>query len=252
MKNFDVEQIAIFGDWHGDLTFAVHALAAAHELRTPELYFHVGDFGFWPAAHEESSFNNYLSGIETLLAAQNKILLWIDGNHEDHSWLSTFPLDEDGLRPISEHIYHLPRGAAVTAGGKKIVGFGGAYSIDRKFRTKGYSWFEEEVITHSDLERALANGVADIVLSHEAPMIAPGRTTGSFDIDQLTADQRALVAQAFVELQAKLLVHGHHHRAYIGAYAGETVVGLGCNTDLDTITLKSLELNRVLVDLKEL
>lgn len=250
MRSFDASKIAIFGDWHGNLTFAVTALHQLYMTERPDLYLHVGDFGFWPVDNEEAWMPEYLPGLERLLEAQDRTLLFIDGNHEHFTWLHSLPVDDDGLRKISDHIYHLPRGEAIMAGGKKIVGLGGACSIDRGLRTKDYSWFDEELITTEDLQKTLSNRQTDILLTHEAPMLNTSGGTGSYELDQLTAKQRSFVAEAAVGLEAKLLVHGHHHRAYIDDYRGTQVIGLGCD-DME-LTLRSVELNHVLVELDEL
>lgn len=251
MRNFNGNKIAIFGDWHGNLPFAVTALDYVYHSEKPDVYFHVGDFGFWPVDNEEAWIPEYLPGLERLLEAQNRIMIWVDGNHEHHIWLKAFPIGEDGLRKISDHIYHLPRGAAVMVGDKKIVGFGGAHSTDRKFRIKDYSWFDEELITEADLEKALSNETADIIISHEAPMLRDRAGTGSFDLDQATARQRDFVANAAAGLGAKLLVHGHHHHAYIDSYGATQVIGLGCDETVP-ISQTRVDLNHVIVELQEL
>ena len=249
MKTFDAEKIAIFGDWHGNLPFAVTALDYIYCNEPVDIYFHVGDFGFWPADHEESWLPEYLPGLELLLKAQNRILMFIDGNHEHFDWLETFPTDDDGLRMISEHIYHLPRGVAVMAGNKKIVGLGGALSIDRKFRIKDYSWFEKELITRADVEKALSNKTADILITHESPMLAKFGT-GNWEMDQIAQKQKDFVGEVAVKLNPKLLVHGHHHHAYIEDYCGVEVIGLGC--DSAPVSQEKIELNHVIVELQEI
>jgi len=252
LRHFEAETIAIFGDWHGNLPFAVTALDNAHTNLEADIYFHVGDFGFWPVGHEESDHARYLSGLEELLEVQGKTLLWIDGNHEEHKWLATFPLDEFGLRPISEHIIHIPRGAALMAGDKKIVGLGGARSIDRGFRTLDVSWFEEEVISISDLDNALAHETADILLTHEAPA-APWLHGGLGAATEVSStEQRHFVNEARRGLQPRLLVHGHHHRRYSDWSGMTEVVGLGCDTwplegdalELNVLRVRLSELNR--------
>lgn len=250
MRNFDGNKIAIFGDWHGNLEFAVTVLHKVYMTEEPDMYFHVGDFGFWPVDNEECWVPEYLPGLERLLEAQGKLFFFVDGNHEHFDWLESFPVDGDGLRKISDHIYHLPRGVAVTVGGKKIVGFGGAASVDRKFRLKDDSWFDAELITEADLEKALTNGTTDILITHEAPMKRGGGGTGSFDMDQLTARQRDFVATAAAKLDAKLLVHGHHHHGYLDSYGSTEVIGLGC--DSVPVTAEAVDLNHLIINLKEL
>lgn len=250
MKTFEAKRIAVFGDWHGNLEFAVRALDYVYTTEHVDLYFHVGDFGFWPADNEESWLPMYLPGLERLLEAQAKTFIFVDGNHEHFTWLETFPLDEHGLRKISDHIYHLPRGTAILVGGKKIVGLGGARSTDRKFRIKDYSWFENEVITRADLEKALNNKTADILITHEAPELQSHTGTGSFELDRATAEQRSYIAEAAVRLEAKLLIHGHHHRAYQDMYRGTQVIGLGCDSTI--VTQNAIDHNYITIELKEI
>lgn len=246
MRNFTGEKITVFGDWHGNLAFAASVLARVYEEENPALYIHTGDFGFWPADHEETNNPDYLSGLERLLAAQGKTLIFIDGNHEDHRWLSTFPVNQDGLRLISEHILHLPRGHAFMFNDKKIIGLGGAFSIDRGLRTKDYSWFEEELITPTDVARAISEKWADLLISHEAPMLERSISLGNPVADNVGAEQRGYVAEVGVNLGVKTIVHGHHHRGYVDSYRGIEVIGLGC--DSIPVDELSLDMNYITFD----
>lgn len=249
MKTLTGETIAVFGDWHGNTDFAVAALEYVYNNTPVDAYFHVGDFGFWPVGNEERWNLDYLPRLEQLLTAQARELFFVDGNHEHFTWLDSFPLDKDGLRRVSEHIFHIPRGQAISVAGKKIVGFGGAHSTDRKARVKDYSWFSRELITESDVAKALENGSADVLITHEAPVLQTRLSTGDLELDRAIEAQRSFVAEVAVRLQAKLLIHGHHHRAYIDSYRGTEVIGLG--HDALTITQTSIDLNHVVVELKE-
>jgi predicted phosphodiesterase len=230
LRDFDAAKVSLFGDWHGNLPFAASALTAAFEQASSELYIHVGDFGFWRPGSEESDHPTYLADLEVLLAAQDRVLLFVDGNHEDHLWLREFPIGTDGLREISPHLFHVPRGAAFTVRGKKFVGFGGARSIDRKFRTEGETWFEEELITLEDLEALKLHSEASVLITHEAPE-APWLHGGLGAATEISSDeQRYFVMEARRALSPQLLVHGHHHRNYRTQIGRTIVVGLGCDS----------------------
>lgn len=229
LRDFDAAKVSFFGDWHGNLPFAASAISAAFSEAGSELYIHVGDFGFWRPGSEESDHPTYLADLETLLAAQDRTLLFVDGNHEDHLWLQEFPLGADGLREISPHLLHVPRGAAFTVRGKKFVGFGGARSIDRKFRTEGETWFTEELISFEDLQALKLQGEAAVLITHEAPE-APWIHGGIDAATDISADeQRYFVTEARRALSPQLLVHGHHHRNYRTQIGRTIVVGLGCD-----------------------
>lgn len=246
MLTIEAKRAVFFGDWHGDLGFASTALQEAYNTLQPDVYFHVGDFGFWPQENEECWQPEYLPGLERFLAAQGKTLYFVDGNHEQHKWLATFPIDENGLRPISEHIIHIPRGAALMVGSKKLVGFGGARSIDRSLRVLDESWFLEEMITQEDLDRALENVTADILLTHERPFEGNSGRTMDF-LSKIDAEQqRRFVMTAAERLDVKLLVHGHHHHRYTSTDFQFKIEGLGCNDH--PMTPEGIIENRVVVE----
>lgn len=254
-RHFRAHKLSVFGDWHGDLPFALAALAAAHEHAQSELFLHVGDFGFWPApaptqAHEEADFPQYLDELESYLASIDKMLLFIDGNHEHHLELNALPLDEHGLRPVREHIVHVPRGALFLVNDKRFVGLGGAYSIDRPFRIKDYSWFTEEIITYDDVLRASAHGHAHVLLTHEAPE-APWLSSSLSAVGHvISSEQRRFVDDVRRALNPRILVHGHHHRFYRDRRGVTTVVGLGC--DVWPLEADALQHNVVHVAVDEL
>jgi len=249
MIRLDARTAVVFGDWHGDLGFAATALAEAHSTFTPDIYLHAGDFGFWPVDNEESWQPEYLQGLQKLLFAQDRVLLWVDGNHEEHDWLSTFPV-ENGIQKILPNIWHITRGAAVMLGDKKLVGLGGARSVDRSMRVLGSSWFGNEVISKADYERAIRNKSADLLLTHEAPD-APW-ISGSFDFitDLESREQRRFVRRAAENLNVKLVIHGHHHRRYTNTDYSYRIEGLGCNDY--PLTSDGIMNNRVYLDLENL
>lgn len=245
---FDAKTAAVFGDWHGDLGFAARALEASYEKDNPDIYLHVGDFGLWPTDNEESWQPEYLPGLEKLLTAQRKLLLFVDGNHEEHKWLTTFPVSDHGLRKISDHIWHIPRGQAVMLGDKKLVGLGGARSVDRSMRIFDSTWFLEELISEEDFDETVANEAADILLTHEAPE-APWLGASFDNLSEMDSRiQRRYIERAARILGVTLLVHGHHHRRYSSDDLGYRVEGLGCNSS----DSNSLEDNTILIDLEKL
>jgi hypothetical protein len=91
-----------------------------------------------------------------------KTPVWfIDGNHEDHEALKDF-------KQIS-NTYHIKRGTVMDLPtGERALFMGGAASIDREFRTPGFDWFPEEVISEKDIAN-LPDEPIDIVFSHTCP-----------------------------------------------------------------------------------
>lgn len=88
---------------------------------------------------------------------------FIDGNHE------YFPdLNLDASKPLAldNNLWHIPRGFV----SGQVMFMGGGESIDRYSRVPGYTWFPEENITQTQLDRALAyQGKIDVVASHTMP-----------------------------------------------------------------------------------
>ena len=132
-----------------------------------------GDFGcVWGGELEKSDkwWQNWLD-------EQPWTTLWIDGNHENHDLLQTYPVEQwhgGRIHKINNSIYHLMRGEVFTINDKTIFTFGGGYSTDRAYRKEGVSWWKGELPTHEEVNYALQslekyNNHVDIILTHDAP-----------------------------------------------------------------------------------
>ncbi|MBR4073565.1 MAG: metallophosphoesterase, partial [Clostridia bacterium] len=102
-----------------------------------------------------------------------------DGNHENFNELYKYPLvDKFGgkAHKIRENIYHLERGYVFEIQGKTFFTFGGAYSVDRGSRIKGYSWWHQEKPSKEEYQRgktALESVKrVDYIITHTAPFCA--------------------------------------------------------------------------------
>jgi len=127
----------------------------AHDANA-SVILHLGDFGF---CVPDPSTRKYLHRVEQRLAEHGMRLLFVDGNHEDHARLNALSLDPaTGLRRISDHLHHLPRGYRWTwrdQDGADVIwmALGGAVSVDRAWRTAGRSWWPDEVLSSEDVQR---------------------------------------------------------------------------------------------------
>lgn len=120
--------------------------------------------------------------------------LWIDGNHENHDWIDSLPVETwngGKIHRISKKIIHLMRGQIFNFDGKIFFTMGGASSIDKEYRTEGSSWWKREEPSHLEYEEALGNLEAvgnkvDVILTHTCPKslivpmfkLAPTQTSG--------------------------------------------------------------------------
>lgn len=228
-------KVAFAGDWHGNADYAAGRVmsAAAHGA---DVLVHVGDFGFW---HGHGGAT-YIASLEKVAARVGLPIMWIDGNHEDFDELEQLPVI-DGLRPITDHIVHAPRGARWEWGGLQWGALGGATSVDRPMRAEGVDWWPQEALTRSDVARWQAGGPVDVAITHDCPdgVTVPGITRergvqlwGEEAIDVADAHRR-LLADALIPTAPALLVHGHFHTyhqtrwAYPGGQAW--VIGLDCD-----------------------
>lgn len=105
-------------------------------------------------------------------------LLFVDGNHENFSRLNSYPVslwNGGKVSYIRESIIHLKRGQVFNLAGKRFFVMGGATSIDKAYRRKGISYWEEENISSENMDEAFNNlakvaDSVDYVLTHAAPI----------------------------------------------------------------------------------
>jgi hypothetical protein len=142
------KDIIIAGDIHGNFG----QLNTLINKKKPKIVVCCGDFGYWPG-HVEIDIKN-----------KDTIILFCDGNHENHWALRKLENTE-----IIPGVFYMPRGSTYTLpNGKRVLFMGGAESIDRYVRKMGVSWFPEETITQSDFQN-LPAGKIDILISHTCP-----------------------------------------------------------------------------------
>ena len=155
-----VKKVMMMGDTHADFGH-MNRIINKHK---PDVVIVCGDFGYWPPTTRLHPIKN--GGCE---------IYFCDGNHENHMFLKAYREAEGNeLKPIMigdwEDVYYMPRGSVLELNGKRILFMGGAESIDKAYRIKGYDWFEEESITREDIAKIPDGGRGiDVVVSHTAP-----------------------------------------------------------------------------------
>ena len=166
--------VYITGDTHANFSrFEEDKLQIQKEMTKNDYVIICGDFGcVWGGELEKSDkwWQNWLD-------EQTWTTLWIDGNHENHDLLQTYPVEQwhgGRIHKINNSIYHLMRGEVFTINDKTIFTFGGGYSTDRAYRKEGVSWWKGELPTHEEVNYALQslekyNNHVDIILTHDAP-----------------------------------------------------------------------------------
>ena len=103
--------------------------------------------------------------------------LFIDGNHENHALLDSYPIEEwhgGKIHKISDSLIHLMRGQIFDIHKKTFFTLGGAESTDKKYREENISWWAREMPSKEEYDEAFANlekheGKVDIIMTHCAP-----------------------------------------------------------------------------------
>lgn len=258
------DDIVFAGDWHGYAQQAQNVLFAARDKDIHHVI-QVGDFGVW----RDEMHQKFLHRVNEAAKLFDIHIYFVDGNHEDFPHLYSYPLAEDGTRTVRSNIHHLPRGFRWNWLGVDFLAMGGAYSVDRKWRTEGHSWFREETISDDDVRNAFLNerntrgGRTDVLVSHDSPAGAPNPVTdkparqaegirmfGEGAIYEANLHRHALKAVTDLADPA-LIVHGHYHahdqRSYIREFTGNRcdVISLdegGASLHKHTITASLNEL----------
>lgn len=153
-----------------------------------------------------------------LLQSLPVTILFVDGNHENHPALNSYPVEEwhgGKVHFIAPDIIHLMRGQIFEINGKTFFTFGGAFSVDRDSRIEGVSWFEEEIPTQEEYAEGWKNlkrvgGQVDYIITHTAPFeIVAEMGFGSYDeaLEQTREFQRIADAILFSDWY-----FGHFHQ----------------------------------------
>lgn len=267
----DPTAILVAGDWHGDPNHAAYIMERAINQDVQAIV-QVGDFGYWehcdgrmgPDHDGGPQFLDWCSDI----AIQNAMpIYWIDGNHENHTMLRAIygpggerhKLTPEGFWEIRPGLLYVPRGTRWTWNGIRMMGLGGAYSVDKDYRLRRTAqlvrnqqyldedfvhngefsmWWPEEEITDDELAYALSDPTdVDILFTHDKPKSSnPPWNRKAFAECQPNAARIQTVVET---LHVKMVVHGHLHFRYTDYIHNATedgfctVEGLDCNAEAD-------------------
>ena len=174
-KKGDGPMIYITGDCHGDFEkFDIDIFPEQKEMTKEDFVIICGDFGgIW----EKDVSGCWETKLLDELDSKPFTTLFVDGNHENFERLNSYGVTEwngGKVHLIEKDIIHLMRGQVYTINETKFFTFGGAYSIDKWHRTKGITWFPEELPTKKEMEEGWYNlekvdFKVDYILSHTAP-----------------------------------------------------------------------------------
>lgn len=220
-------RILVAGDSHGDGRYVQYLVESADDNGC-ELIIQLGDFGLWPGKFGEQ----FLADADVALAEANLDLWWLDGNHEDHGQIqawSTEPNFYEQPKRVTDRISYLPRGYRFELGGLHFLALGGAWSIDKDFRTAHVDWWPQEELTEADVRRATQDSAPiDVLLSHDMPALDEAYAHFPW-MAEGGSQNRSYVQHVASALDARLHLHGHMHRAYAARADRQVIVGFDCN-----------------------
>lgn len=216
-----MHQFLILGDLHGDLGWCRQVVRSAAKAGIKQI-FQVGDAGFsWPGRNKYKTD----ARVSHLLQEYGMTMVFIVGNHDNHAELELLRAGPDGLAPLRQNVFLLPRGGRTEYAGLTIGGLGGAFSVDRAWRTEGKDWWAQEEVQLQDVEKLVAEGPIDILLAHDVPSFVEMRS--ELDLsrdDEAQADvSRQLLTRAVMATKPRHIFSGHWHTRKIS----ETDLGYG-------------------------
>jgi len=168
MKN-NIRPLIFLGDLHGNFNYVTWYIKA-HKIKDAVIY-QVGDFGI--GFTNEYNDMNILDNLNKFLIEHNVHLYAIRGNHDNPKYFN------GKFEKYFTNLHLLADYTVVDIDGVKILGVGGAISIDRKFRLgemqqytkvgviKELYWYDEPFVLNEDKLKEF-DGI-DIVVTHTAP-----------------------------------------------------------------------------------
>ena len=163
--------VYITGDTHGDIDIEKlnKEYFPEQETMTKDDYLIIaGDFGgVWSGGEKDDALLDWYE-------SRRYTTLFIDGNHENHELLASYPEYEwngGKVHYIRPSVIHLMRGQVYDICGLRFFTMGGAFSVDKEYRVPGKSWWPEEMPSREEYEEAEKNLKAacwevDYVVTH--------------------------------------------------------------------------------------
>lgn len=184
--------IYITGDIHGEVDIqklSEENWNESKKLTSDDYLIICGDFGlpFLPTdVSNETALSNSQNALRESyrhwikwLSERNYTILWIDGNHDNHSFWYHQPVTEwhggkVNIHPHAANVIHLKRGEYYEIDGHTFWTMGGAESVDKASRTPSITWWETEIPSSEEMQNGLATlnahkNKVDFIITHTMP-----------------------------------------------------------------------------------
>lgn len=160
VRDFNADIMIIIGDIHR-LILEMMDKIEIYDI-TNENFFQVGDLGLGFISHERDLAT--LQKLDEFLQSRNCFFYAIRGNHDDRRfWDNRDDFNLSNVILVKDY-------EVVIIEGKKVLGIGGAISVDRKEQIERNAYFDTEkfLFDQDKLDSACANDI-DIVITHFSP-----------------------------------------------------------------------------------
>jgi hypothetical protein len=166
---------------------------------------------------------NYLYGLDKMSRVLDRLgidLHFLPGNHEDHTKLELLTrraklFSTEGHAQFRPRLFYTGRVSTWVWGGRRMAAVGGATSIDKENRlrykreTGTDIWWPQEVLSPEEIGQARDIGWADVLFTHDAPVLNPFKLKEDFD----SHVYRQMINSVGLALRPKLWFHGHYHES---------------------------------------
>jgi hypothetical protein len=252
-------KILVAGDTHGNTRWTNTLVGHAVDQQA-EIMVVVGDFGLWDHGFEGMEF---LDSVNVTLRNHNRMLIWTDGNHENHDRLEWYrlrnPRSTKGLVYIRSNILYSPRGNAWTWDKKRFMTVGGAVSIDKDWRLQAERtrygartlWWPGEQLTDPEADGIVKATESptwkpvDYLFTHDCLTNAPFKYRLKEDPESQAHRQK--MDRVVKAIRPRWMFHGHMHERYVyefPTYEPHTKVrGLECDGMRDSWGILDTELD---------
>lgn len=222
-----MEQLFFGGDSHGNLR---KILSWNKQVENSTLV-HVGDFGV-------DSY--YLPNLANELAEHGNALRIYRGNHETCKFAGQTYGDKNNLTLLADY-------SIIEVNGKKVLGIGGAISLDRQSRKefaiknpKQCSYYFDDEAFVCDENKLKSYRDIDILVTHTIPNYYVPLNDPHF-VDSFAKDDPELLNDLQKErndVQRTMDIlrlncnvthhyHGHFHTSYVSSFGNTKIIGLG-------------------------
>ena len=120
----------------------------------------------------------------------------------------------------------------------EVFCIGGATSIDREYRSEGYTWWEDEELSYREWLRIMdiyERVRPDIVATHDAPEDVVKGVIGPMAnyLTNYPSRNSSALQNLFEIHRPAVWLHGHHHISYRKVYRGVEFIGVGACEYID-------------------